>query len=242
MNTIAIIQARMGSNRLPGKVMKILGDRSVLGHVIKRCLAIPSVNQVVVATSNLEEDTIICQEAERYGVSYYRGSQENVLSRYYEAAKENGAENIVRITSDCPLLDPNISESVISHFLDNNFDYSSSGLSGTFPRGLDTEVFTFYALERCYLEATIEYEHEHVTPYIYQHPEFFNFYKYYNSEDDSRYRLTLDTPEDWKLIQLIYKELYKGEIFYWEEIRQLLKNRPELMMINEGVKQKILGE
>ncbi|WP_337033160.1 glycosyltransferase family protein [Paenibacillus illinoisensis] len=242
MKTVAIIQARMGSSRLPGKVMKILKDRSVLGHVITRCLAIPSVDQVIVATSQMEEDSIICEEAERYGVASYRGSEKDVLNRYYEAAKRFDADHIVRITSDCPLLDPAISDKVIQHFIKSDYDYSSSSLSATFPRGLDTEVFTFEALRKCQLEATLEYEHEHVTPYIYQHPELFKVHKYANSCDESKYRLTLDTPEDWRLISLIYELLYNGDIFYWEDILQLLSEKPDLEAINANIKQKVLGE
>ncbi|MCA1293981.1 glycosyltransferase family protein [Paenibacillus sp. alder61] len=242
MNITAIIQARMGSTRLPGKVMKRLIDKSVLGHVITRCQVVPSVNQVVVATTVLDEDDEICREAERYGASVYRGSKDHVLSRYYEAAKLAGADVVVRVTSDCPLLDPNISDQVIRHFLQHSYDYSSSGLSGTFPRGLDTEVFTFAALEKAYLNAHKEYEFEHVTPYIYQHPEIFNYHSYSNLTDESRYRITLDTQEDWELIRIIYEELYKGALFFWPDIRALLEARPDLVLINSEVVQKKLGE
>ncbi|ASR45619.1 acylneuraminate cytidylyltransferase [Paenibacillus kribbensis] len=242
MNITAIIQARMGSTRLPGKVMNKLGDQTVLGHVINRVLAIPTLNQVIVATTTETEDDHICQEASHYGVNYFRGSRANVLSRYYEAAKEVKADVVVRITSDCPLLDPLISDKVITHFLDNDLDYSSSGLSGTFARGLDTEVFTFDALSRSYFHATKEYEYEHVTPYIYQHPDLFHIHAYSSSTDFSRYRLTLDTPEDWELISRIYGELYTGNIFHWNEILSLLERQPELALINAEVKQKKLGE
>ncbi|GGN93203.1 cytidylyltransferase domain-containing protein [Saccharibacillus kuerlensis] len=242
MKIVVIIQARMGSTRLPKKVMKMLMDKTVLGHVITRCLAIQSIDEVIVATSDFEEDDAICIEAEKYGVACYRGSQQNVLSRYYGAARKAQADYIVRITSDCPLLDPKISDKVIKDFLANECDYSSSGLSGTFPRGLDTEVFSFSALEKAYNEASIEYEREHVTPYIYQHPELFNFRIYSNNQDDSRYRLTLDTEEDWEVIRKVYEVLYRGEIFYWEDMRDMLVEHPEWALINAEVKQKQLGE
>ncbi|MEJ8305964.1 glycosyltransferase family protein, partial [Saccharibacillus sacchari] len=190
MQIVAIIQARMGSTRLPGKVMKMLGDRTVLGHVINRCKAIPLVTQVIVATTAAEEDDILCKEAELYGVSYYRGSENNVLSRYYEAAKMAKAEVVVRVTSDCPLLDPQISNSVIKHFLRSECDYASNSLSKTFPRGLDTEVFSFKVLERAYQNAELSFEKEHVTPYLYLHPELFNVEAYYNEKNQSQYRLT----------------------------------------------------
>lgn len=241
-NITAIIQARMGSTRLPGKVMKMLGDRTVLGHVITRCKAILSIDQIIVATTVEEEDVKICEEALRYGVAVYRGSKDHVLSRYYEAAKQANADAVVRITSDCPLLDPLISDKVIQCFLNHDYDYVSSGLSGTFPRGLDTEVFSFNSLEQTFEQATKEYEFEHVTPYIYQHQEQFKVHAFTNKLDQSKYRLTLDTDEDWRLISRIYDELYHGSVFYWEDIRELLEKKPELIKINSSVHQKRLGE
>lgn len=242
MKVTVIIQARMGSTRLPGKVMKRLLDRTVLGHVITRCQAIPSVNEVIVATTELDEDLLICREADKFGIPYYRGSKDNVLSRYYEAAKAANSDIVVRITSDCPLLDPRISDSVIQHFLEGNFEYSSSGLSNTFPRGLDTEVFTFHTLEQAFYKATQCYEREHVTPYIYQNPEKFRIHQFSNATNESQYRLTLDTNEDWQLISRIYEELYKGDLFYWHDVRSLLEREPGLVLINSEVKQKMLGE
>ncbi|MNB88560.1 3-deoxy-manno-octulosonate cytidylyltransferase [compost metagenome] len=242
MKTVAIIQARMSSTRLPGKVMRMLEDRTVVGHVITRCLAIPSVDEIVIATTDQEEDIVVVDEAERYGVSCYRGSLDNVLDRYYRAAVNARADVVVRITSDCPLLDPRVSDRVITHFLQHKFDYSSSGQSSTFPRGLDTEVFTFNALKTAHEKASHDYEYEHVTPYLYMHPDEFNTFGYRNTEDCSKYRLTLDTLEDWELISAIYKELYKGQIFYWEEVKSLLLAQPELALINSHIVQKKLGE
>lgn len=242
MNITAVIQARMGSTRLPGKVMKRLSDRTVLGHVITRCQAIPSVSKVIVATTVLKEDIAIYEEALNYNVSAYRGSKDNVLSRYYEASREAKSDVVVRITSDCPLLDPNVSDEVIRFFLENDFDYVSTGLSGSFPRGLDTEVFTFEALEKAYREASVDYEFEHVTPYIYQHLEKFKVYAYQNLKDQSQYRLTLDTHEDWKLISNVYEELYRGDIFRLTDILELLERNPELVALNADVQQKKLGE
>lgn len=242
MKIAAIIQARMGSTRLPGKVMKTLGDRTVIGHVIDRCRAIPSVTKVIVATTTSHEDDMICKEAERYGVSYYKGSEENVLSRYYEAAKISQADVIVRITSDCPLLDPQISNKVIEEFLRSGCDYVSSGLSETFPRGMDTEVFSFEALEESYFKATESFEKEHVTPYIYLHPDRFELQSFSNDTDLSGYRLTLDTEEDWSLISRIYDELYHGEIFGLPAVLELFARYPEFPLINKDVIQKKLGE
>lgn len=241
MNVTAIIQARTGSTRLPGKVLMRLADRTVLGHVIMRVKAIPSIDQVVVATTVLPEDLAICEEAMNCGVSVYRGSETHVLSRYYEAAVEAGSDVVVRFTSDCPLLDPDIADAVIRDFLQNGYDYARLGLD-TYPRGLDTEVFTFAALKRAYEQAEKAYEKEHVTPYILEHPEQFRIQVYNQRENDSRYRLTLDTPEDWELIRKIYFELYQGEIVKWPTVKKLLEARPDLVRINAGVVQKKLGE
>lgn len=241
MNVTVIIQARIGSSRLPGKVLKKLGDCTVLGHVITRCFAIPSVSQVVVATTNLEEDRLICQEALRYNAGVYRGDRDNVLDRYYKAACHFNAENIVRVTSDCPLIDPLISESLICDFLEKKYDYSRIDVN-SFPRGLDTEVFTFETLKKAYEGANKDYEFEHVTPYIMENKDQFKIRVYDQAEDQSQYRLTLDTPQDWELISEIYDDLYKGEIFYWSSVLQLLQTKPDLVNINANIEQKKLGE
>lgn len=242
MNVTVIIQARMGSTRLPGKVMKMLRDRTVLGHVITRCKAIASVNQVILATTILEEDDVLVEEALNYKVGVFRGSVDNVLSRYYEAAKKANSDIVVRITADCPLIDPIVSNEVIKFFLSNNYDYVSSGLSGTFPRGLDTEVFTFKALEKSYKEASMDFEFEHVTPYIYRNLDLFKVYAYRNYSNQSNYRLTLDTEEDFQLISKVYEELYKGGIFFVKDILALFERNPGLALLNAEVKQKKLGE
>lgn len=242
MTVAVIIQARMGSTRLPGKVMKKLIDQTVLGHVITRCKAMPLVDKIIIATTTLAEDEVICREAESYGVSYYRGSEQDVLSRYYEAAKIFEADTVVRITSDCPLLDPDISNAVIEHLLNSEFDYVSSGLSRTFPRGLDTEVFSFNALEEAYHNSKELFEKEHVTPYIYLHPEKFKTKPFYYNNNQSHLRLTLDTEQDWILISEVYNRLYQGKVFGLGPILGLFKKEPELILINKDVEQKKLGE
>jgi spore coat polysaccharide biosynthesis protein SpsF len=243
MNVTAIIQARMGSTRLPGKVMKVLGDRTVLAHVISRVKAVPSITRVVVATTVLPEDAAIAAEARRYGAHVYRGSEKHVLSRYYKAATEVQADVVVRFTSDCPLLDPAVADRVIRTFLDGDYDYARLGLE-THPRGLDVEVFTYEVLKQAYGEATKEYEFEHVTTFILERPDRFKIARVQQDSDESRYRLTLDTPEDWQLIANVYGVLYKGEghIFSWPEVKRVLLDRPDWVQINAGVKQKKPGE
>ncbi|WP_019424724.1 cytidylyltransferase domain-containing protein [Paenibacillus sp. OSY-SE] len=240
---VAIVQARMGSSRLPGKVMKPLIDHSVLGHVILRLKAVNSINKIVIATTqNPEDDVIIC-ECNKYNVPVYRGSTEHVLSRYYEAAKKFNADIVVRVTSDCPLIDPEITENIINYFFELDADYVSNKIIETFPRGLDTEVFTMSSLEKAYKGAYNDIHREHVTPYIYLHSDQFKLVNYSLEKDYSAYRWTLDTREDYQLIESIYEKLYKpNNIFSWLEIIQLMEDYPELKEINSHVKQKQLGE
>lgn len=247
MRTVAIIQAHMGSIRLPGKVMKSLCGKSVLGHVIERVKACHLLDDIVIAATISSADDVIIAEAEKYRVKWFRGSEEDVLERYYLAAKEYEAETVVRITSDCPLFDTNVLTEMLQYFNSEQknglkIDYLSNTLTRSYPRGFDIEIFTFATLEKAFKESGKTYEREHVTPYIYKHPELFSLQDKTNDEDLSSYRLTLDTEEDFKLIKEIYITLYKeGEIFSTEKVLQLLKRRPDLAKINAHVEQKELS-
>ncbi|MBD2201238.1 glycosyltransferase family protein [Calothrix sp. FACHB-1219] len=246
MKTVAIIQARMGSTRLPGKVMKELCGQTVLAHVICRVKACSLIDEVVVATTTLNTDDAIVTEAEKCGVKWFRGSEEDVLARYYLAAKQYSADVVVRVTSDCPLFDPEVLSQMLEYFKDETsegleIDYLSNCLNRSYPRGLDAEVFTFGVLEKTFQAAQKPYEREHVTPYIYEHPEIFALHNQTYDEDISNYRWTLDTEEDWKLIQAVYADLYQeGEIFTTDEVIALLTAKPELLNLNIHVKQKEL--
>ena len=244
MRTVAIIQARMGSTRLPGKVMRTLCGDTVLAHVVSRVKACSLVDEIVIATTVSTSDDVIATEAEKRNVRFYRGSEENVLERYYLAAKQYSADIVIRVTSDCPLLDPSILSSMLEEFVSKqsavvSIDYLSNSLVRTYPRGLDVEIFTFTALERAYLEATQHHEKEHVTPYIYQHPEIFTVQDYIGGVVLSSYRWTLDTEEDFRLIDEVYSALYsEGRIFKMDEIMALMEERPELKGINAHIEQK----
>ena len=240
---VAIIQARMGSTRLPGKVMKDLCGKTVLAHDIERVRQSKYIDEIVIATTKFKEDDIILREALENGAKVYRGSEDDVLRRYYEAAKENKADVIVRITSDCPLIDPFIVDEVIKVYLNSNYDLvTNAGFypeNRTYPRGLDVEVFSFDILKKAFQEAKEMYQREHVTPFIYENSK--NIYYYKNNIDYSKYRWTLDTEEDYKLIEIIYKNLYKGKHdFYVEDISKLFDDMPELFEINKNVQQKKL--
>jgi len=237
MNVTVIVQARMGSSRLPGKVMKMLSDRTVLGHVITRCQAVPSVDQIIVATTALDSDQQIVEEAEKYGVNCYRGSEFDVLSRYYEAATFVHADTIIRVTSDCPLLDPELVEKLIQFYHSEKYDYARIGLD-CFSRGLDAEIFSYRSLQIAYEEAHTEHDKEHVTPYILTQPERFRIGVYREELKNNLYRLTLDTVEDWQLISNLYEKLYQGDIIHRSIIEDYLQQNPRLAFMNAGVDQK----
>jgi len=244
MKIVAIIQARMGSTRLPGKVMKQLYGKTVLAHVICRVQACLLVDEVVVATTRSKADDAIVTEAEKCGAKWFRGSEADVLERYYLAAKERKAEVVVRVTSDCPLFDPEVLTQMLEYFSNETLeglqiDYLSNCLNRSYPRGLDAEVFTFEVLEKAFIEARQPYEREHVTPYIYEHPEMFASHNQTNDQDISNYRWTLDTVDDWNLIEAIYKNLHQDKSFFsTDEVIALLKAKPELVKLNAHVKQK----
>lgn len=243
MKILAIVQARMGSTRLPGKVMMHICGKTVLELVVNRLKKVPSLNDIVIATTLKQDDDILVNEAVRLGVPYFRGDEEHVLSRYYNAASQNKADTVVRITSDCPLIDPEVSQSVIRHYLENDYDYVSNTIKRSFPRGLDTEVFSMEALEAAYENAYTLDHKEHVTPYIYQHLNQFLIGQYIGDVDYSTYRWTLDTPEDYKLIVEIYRFLnVSGQDFSWKNVIRLMKDRPYLSQINAHIKQKTLAE
>lgn len=247
MNVVCIVQARTGSTRLPGKVLKKICGKTVLEHDIDRLKKANTIDKIVIATTTMKLDDIIVEIAKRALVGYFRGSEKDVLSRYYYAAKKYNADIVIRVTSDCPLIDPRIIDNMVNKFNKLNkqesIDYLSNKIKMTYPRGLDVEIFTFRVLEKCFKEADKDYEREHVTPYIYLNPAKFKFRNYENKENYSKFRWTLDTREDLELIQIIYNNLYKkNSFFYFEDILKFVLNNPEISQINENVRQKELGE
>jgi spore coat polysaccharide biosynthesis protein SpsF len=239
----AIIQARMGSTRLSGKVMREIKGKTVLQHVIERVQQSALVDDIIIATTIHERDNIIEREALNCGVKVYRGSEDDVLSRYYYAAKENAIDLVIRITSDCPLIDPFVINEVINSYMTGNYEIVSNAGSDlskrTFPRGLDVEVFSFDSLEKAFKNAQEKYQREHVTPYIYENSDKAFYFK--NDIDYSKYRWTLDTEEDFELISKIYDRLYNGEHnFYLKEIIKMFNREPDLYQINAHIEQKKL--
>lgn len=247
MKTAAIIQARFGSTRLPGKIFKDLCGKPILRHVVNRLSHSKFLDKIIIATTTLPEDDLVEKFCVENNILFSRGSSEDVLSRYYEAAKKFEADIIIRITSDCPVIDPQILDNMIEEFIAINkteqLDYMSNSIRRTFPRGLDVEIFTFDVLEKIFNEANQTYEREHVTPYIYQHPGIFKIKNFAGEKDYSFHRWTVDTPEDYELIKKIYEALYDPKkIFLFEDILKLFDREPGLIGINQNIKQKKLGE
>lgn len=239
-----IIQARTSSTRLPEKVLKELPYASgitCLEQVIRRLKKSKKLNNIIVATTKEKEDNEIINIVKKENVKYFRGSKENVLSRYYFAAKENNIDLVVRITSDCPCIDAEIMDLTIDNHIKRTADYTTNCLVRTYPHGLDVEVFYFNTLEEAYKNATKDYEKEHVTPYIYKNPQIFkiNILKAPKELYAPDIRLTLDTEEDYALLCVVYDYLYgKNKYFNAYDIVNLFNEKPWLKLINKKIIQK----
>jgi len=240
----AIIQARTSSTRLPGKVLKELPYASgvtCLEQAIRRLKKFKKLNVIIIATTKKKEDNEIINIVKKEDVKYFRGSKEDVLSRYYFAAKENNIDLIVRITSDCPCIDADVTDLTIDDHINKMADYTSNSLIRTYPHGLDVEVFNFNALEKAYKNATKDYEKEHVTPYIYRNPDIFKINKVEAPKElhAPDIRITLDIEEDYALLCAVYDYLYpKNKYFSAYDIVNLFNEKPWLKLINKKIIQK----
>lgn len=230
----------MGSSRLPGKVMLDLGGRPVLERVVNRARRIAGVDEVVVACATLPQDDVLQAACREWGVPVFRGSDDDVLERFRGAAEAHDADACVRITSDCPLLDPGVSGEIVRRFreADPPVDYASNKIPQSFPRGLDTEVFTRAALERAAAQAVEPYQRAHVTIYMYEHPERFRLLSVTSDVARADWRWTLDTADDLAFLRRVYDRLGPGDGFAWTQVLELLRREPELMEINRHVVQK----
>jgi glutamate-1-semialdehyde aminotransferase/spore coat polysaccharide biosynthesis protein SpsF (cytidylyltransferase family) len=237
---VAIVQARMRSSRLPGKTIADVAGRPLLSHVVERVQSASRVDKVVVATTDQCADDPIAALCQIEGIQCFRGSEDDVLDRFYQAAQANGADIVVRITADCPLIDPAVIDKVIARFQVGDCDYVSNTLRYTYPDGLDTEVFSFAALERTWREGKKPSEREHVTPYLRT-----GKFRVANVESEStvplgKYRWTVDYPADLEFVRGIHEAFAGNKQFGCQDIFQLLKERPELATIqaetiaNEG--------
>ena len=233
-----ISQARMGSSRLPGKVAKTIGGKTVLDHHIDR-LVEAGLN-LIVATTVEDDDAKIVEICKKKAIPVFRGSEDNVLDRYYQTAKEHGLDIIARVTSDCPLIDGEILKVALDTFAreySNRPVYFSNCLERTYPRGFDFEIFSFNELEQAYREARDQVDLEHVTPYIRLKIPNIELAHFTREEDDSEYRITLDTQEDFELIQTLI-EKFNAHQLSAEEIIKVMRENPGLKQINQEVVQK----
>lgn len=233
---LGVIQARTGSSRLPGKIFMEFSGKSDLFHVYDRVSRSKKINKLVIATSDKSSDDKVLEFCVKEEINCYRGSEEDVLDRFYQCCKKFSLvknDIVVRITADCPLIDPIIIDEVIGFFEENKYDYLSNGIEPTFPDGLDVEVFTFAALKKSWEEAKLLSEREHVTPYIRSNESLFKIGNYRNKTDLSHYRWSLDEIEDYQLINAIYEKLYTPDkMFITQDVLSLLKDNPQLCAIN----------
>lgn len=233
----AIIQARMGSTRLPKKVIKKIQGKTVLEHVISRAKRIKNCPKIILATTDKKEDDVLEKIAEKLNISVFRGSEDDVLDRYFQTAKLFKIDPIIRITADCPLLDSKIAERVIDFYFKGIYDYVSNVNPPTFPDGMDVEIFSFKTLEKSWQKTKSLPEREHVTFYLTKHPEIFKIGNVSYKKDLSHLRITLDEPNDLVLIRKIYQELYpENHFFGLKEIINLFERKPKLIKINQGIK------
>lgn len=242
INVIAIIQARRKASRLPDKVLLDLAGEPMLVRVVERARRAQRLNGVVVATTTDPGDDAVEALCRQRGYACTRGSMHDVLDRYYQAARQYQADVIVRLTADCPLIDPQVIDETVDACLESHADFAANRLPPpwrrTYPIGLDTEVCTFAALETAWKEADQPHQREHVMPFFYEHPERFRIRVVDCALDLGSLRWTVDTTEDLELLRRIYAHFGGRDDFSWLEVLELVQRQPELMQINAGVQHK----
>lgn len=272
MYILAIVQARWASSRLPAKVLANIEGEPMLVRVVERCKKARTVDDVIVATTTDPSDEAIAELCKQRGYRYFRGDPHDVLDRYYQAASQFGADVIVRVTGDCPVIDPGVIDDTVNAFLSTPekagrkkledgdevveqssdspfrfpFDFVANRLpppwKRTYPMGLDTEVCTFHALIRAWKEASQDYEREHVMPYIYEQEGRFRICLLNHEPDYGFFRWAVDTPEDLEVVRRIYAHFGGRDDFSWLEVVSLYSQQPELASINASVSQKVFDE
>lgn len=240
MKVVIIVQARMTSTRLPGKILKEVAGKPLLEYQVERLKRVHLADDLVIATTINNTDNPVVALCEKLQVNFFRGSESDVLARYHGAAVQHNADAIVRVTSDCPLIDPAIIDKVIQTYRENHelYDYVSNTLERTYPRGMDTEVFSRKALDTAYKQAVVPCDREHVTPFIIAN----NSTKRKNIshyEDQSRHRWTVDTYEDFELIKNILEKMYPAQQkFTMQDVLNCLQEYSAWVLINAHVEQK----
>jgi spore coat polysaccharide biosynthesis protein SpsF len=233
---VGIVQARMSSTRLPGKVLMPLVGRPMLARQIERLRRAQRIDPLIVATTVDPADEAIATLSSELSVESHRGSSEDVLDRYFKAALPHAPSHVVRLTADCPLTDWKLIDRTVDFALAGSFDYASNALRPTWPDGLDVEVMTFAALETAWREAADPVEREHVTPFLVRHPERFRLGSLEAEVDLSAMRWTVDEPRDFEFVSRIYEALYPvNPAFTTDDILAFLRQKPELLQINSGI-------
>lgn len=232
---LAIVQARMASTRLPGKVLKEVNETTLIEILLHRLSQSKLINKIVLATGVNKENDILANRVEGLGYDVFRGSEKDVLGRYYQAAKLHNPETIVRITGDCPLVDSNVVDEVIKLYEDNEVAYTSNTDPPTYPDGLDTEVFSFKALESAHRQATTRHEREHVTPFIRNNKQIKRL-NLASQEDCSAERWTLDDLEDLEVVEQILNHFMPNLDFSWKDVLELKKAHPDYFEANKSIK------
>lgn len=241
--TAAIIQARLGSTRLPGKTLKVLNGKPLIFHIINRLKFCKQIDTIILATTTNPIDDRLVKWCENNKVLCFRGDEYNVLKRYYDAATEYKVDIIVRVTADDPFKDPDVIDSVIALLKTESFDFVFNNCPPSFPEGLDTEVFTYKAIKQAFEAETTDFEKEHVTQYFYHNTDKFKLANFAYKKNVSNIRLTVDTERDFELAEKIYERLSpEGQMFCLEDILLLFDKEPALQSINKGVKRSAMYE
>lgn len=234
--TSVLIQARTQSVRLPNKVLAMIENKPLIWCIIERLKKSVNVEQIILAVPSSKEDKKLMKIAEEHNILSFDGDENDVLSRFYYAAIKYNADPIIRITGDCPLVDPNLLDEIIEFYKKSEYDYVSNTLIPTYPDGLDIEIFSFKTLEIAFKEAKLKSEREHVTPYIYNNPKKFYLYNYKNILDQSNYRWCVDEQPDLELIRLIYSNFKPKFIFPFRDVIKFIESNPRISKINEKIK------
>jgi spore coat polysaccharide biosynthesis protein SpsF (cytidylyltransferase family) len=229
---VAVVQARMQSTRLPGKVLADIGGKPALAHVLERASHVRGVDEVVLAIPAVAADDPLEPIGRAAGVRVIRGHADDVLDRYRAAAIASDADAVVRITADCPLLDPDISSRVVRQFIDGHLDYASNTHPPSFPDGYDTEIIAAATLDAAWREAADPYEREHVTPFIWRRPERFRMANVSDAVDHSHWRLTLDTARDLQRLRAISARFEAGQMFGLSDLVALADREPALLQVD----------
>jgi spore coat polysaccharide biosynthesis protein SpsF (cytidylyltransferase family) len=234
---LAILQARISSTRLPGKVLKPILGKPMLQHQIERTLRSKRIDKLILATSTDPSDNDLEMLCQKMNLPCYRGDLDDVLDRYYQAALLYDPQHVVRLTGDCPLIDPFMMDQVIEFYLAGGYDYATNTLEPTFPDGLDVEIFSFPALKEAWTTANLPSEREHVTQFICNHPHMFKIGDLRGERDLSHHRWTVDEPQDFEFVTRIYEALHsKKPGFGMADILEFLSRNPEISEINQDIK------